>query len=313
MYPSTTPTPEEMLLLELREFGKLEPVSGISDKLKSQLQFEASLALAECQDRAGHELLRTTFNEILRMFDRLSLIENNLEQLDTLLENLSILELLHFEIRFMVDFIEAEVMYNRNLTDNLRETFDGVVYGISHDLKRVFEREITGETRTRPMPVVYGKVRQAHGVLTNCFQQAFITLLQASNPELDPHTVFNDFEERLRQTLVLCNELSSLIRAVKQAQEQLNIEILEEVVDRVVEFCDGNMQYLMYRDWRSYEEHVLAVTTAIENDLDVTDVLHRFLCYLEVLYGHVKMRSVLKGVFQESTEENPDSLNDPST
>jgi DNA-binding FrmR family transcriptional regulator len=308
MYPSTTPTPEEMLLLEFREFRKhLQPVFGLTDEVRSRLQLESSTALARCEDPTGRELLRTTFNEFLRMFDRLSLIENNLEKLDTLLENLSILELLHFEIRLMVDFIEAEVMYNQNLTAKLRETFDGVVYGISHDLKRVFEREITSETRTRELPVVYGKIRYAHGVLTNCFQQAFITLLQALNPELDPIQVFNDFEERLRQSLLLCNELSLLIRAVKQAQEQLSIEILEDVVERVVEFCDGNMQYLMYRDWRTYEEHVLAVTTAIENDLDVTDVLHRFVCYLEVLYGHVKMRSVLKGVFQEQTEGDPES------
>src|SRR4030095_13728056 len=131
MYPSTTtPTPEEMLLLQLREFGKeLEPVSGLDDELKARLQVEISNALTKCDDGAGRELLRTTFNEILRMFDRLSLIGSNLEKLDTLLENLSILELLHFEIRFMVDFIEAEVMYNASLNERLRETFDGVVYG----------------------------------------------------------------------------------------------------------------------------------------------------------------------------------------
>jgi len=304
MYPSTTtPTPEEMLLLELQEFSKeLEPVSGLDVEVKSRLQLEIDVALGKCEDRAGRELLRTTFNEILRMFDRLSLIGNNLGKLDTLLENLSILELLHFEIRFMVDFVEAEVMYNASLCEKLRETLDGVVYGISHDLKRVFEREITSEIRTRSIPVVYGKILHAHGLLTNFFQQTFITLLQALNPQLDPLNIFNDFQERLRQSLLLCNELSSLIRSLKQAQEQPSIERLEEVVERVLEFSDGNMQYLMYRDWRTYEEHVMAVTTTIENDLDITNVLHEFVCYLEVLYGHVKMRSVLKGIFQEPTE-----------
>jgi len=314
MYPSTTtPTPEEMLLLELQEFSKeLEPVSGLDVEVKSRLQLEIDVALGKCEDRAGRELLRTTFNEILRMFDRLSLIGNNLGKLDTLLENLSILELLHFEIRFMVDFVEAEVMYNASLCEKLRETLDGVVYGISHDLKRVFEREITSEIRTRSIPVVYGKILHAHGLLTNFFQQTFITLLQALNPQLDPLNIFNDFQERLRQSLLLCNELSSLIRSLKQAQEQPSIEMLEEVVERVLEFSDGNMQYLMYRDWRTYEEHVMAVTTTIENDLDITNVLHEFVCYLEVLYGHVKMRSVLKGIFQEPTEVNEADASDRS-
>jgi hypothetical protein len=210
----------------------------------------------------------------------------------------------------MVDFIEAEVMPNPTLNERLREGFDGVVYGISHDLKRVFEREITGETRTKSIPVVYGKILQAHGLLTNCFQQTFIQLLQALNPEFDPLQVFGDCEERLRQSLLLCSELSSLIQIVKQAQEHTTIEILEELVEKVLHFRDGNMQYLQYRDWRTYEEHVLVVSAVLENDLDVRDVLHEFVCYLEVLYGHVKMRSVLKGMFQDASGVDASDGND---
>ncbi len=306
MYPSTTPTAEEIVLQQLREFGKgLKPVSGLSDDVRSRLEFEINRALAKCEDGEGRELLLKAFNEILRVFDRLSLVGDNLKKLDTLSENLSILELLHFEIRFMVDFIEAEVVPNPALSEKLREGFDGVVYGISHDIKRVFEREITGETRTKSIPVVYGKILQAHGLLTNCFQQTFIHLLQALNPQFDPLQVFCDCEERLRQSLLLCSELSALIHIVKQAQEQPTIELLEEVVEKVVHFRDGNMQYLQYRDWRTYEEHVLVVSAVLENDMDVRDVLHEFVCYLEVLYGHVKMRAVLKGMFQDPVEVNP--------
>jgi hypothetical protein len=309
MYPApNTLTPEEFVLQQLREFGKgRNQASGLSDEVRSRLEFEINTALGRHEDRAGHELLRRAFSEILRAFDRLSLIGDNLKKLDTLSENLSILELLHFEIRYMVDFIQAEVVPNPTLTEELREGFDGVVYGISHDLKRVFEREITGETRTKTIPVVYGKILQAHGLLTNCFQQTFVHLLQALNPEFDPLRVFDDCEERLRQSLLLCSELSSLIQIVKQAQAQPSIELLEELVEKVLHFRDGNMQYLQYRDWRTYEEHVLVVSAVLENDLDVRDVLHEFVCYLEVLYGHVKMRSVLKGMYQDPTEMNESS------
>jgi hypothetical protein len=311
MYPATTtPTSEEVLLQQLREFGKeLRRVPGLSDELKSRLLIEIDDALSKCEDKVGRELLRRAFSEILRVFDRLSLIGDNLKKLDTLLENLSILELLHYEIRFMIDFIEAEVVYNRDLSEPLRESFDGVVYGISHDLKRVFEREITGDTKNESMPVVYGKILQSHGLLTNCFQQTFVSLLQGLNPAFDPLHVFDDFEERLRQSLLLCNELSSLIRVMKQAEAQPEIELVQELVEKIIQFRDGNMQYLQYRDWRNYEEHVLVVTAVMENDLDMKDVLHEFVCYLEVLYGHVKMRSVLKGMYQGPAELNP---GDPS-
>jgi hypothetical protein len=60
------------------------------------------------------------------------------------------------------------------------------------------------------------------------------------------------------------------------------------------------MQYLMYKDWRGYESLALEVITAIENNLDSKQLLHRFICYLEVLYGHVKMRAVLAEAFPYS-------------
>jgi hypothetical protein len=64
------------------------------------------------------------------------------------------------------------------------------------------------------------------------------------------------------------------------------------------------MQYLMYRDWRGYEHHSLALITSIESDLDSKSLLHQFGCYLEVLYGHVKMRAVIRDLFPQSGDES---------
>ncbi len=289
--------------LHLREYGKRsDDLAGINEELKERLKKEIDVASDSIEDSTAKELLRTICNEILRVFDRLALIESNLQKLDTLLENLSILELLQFEIRFMVTFIEAEAMYTAGVGQRLRDTFDGVSYGISHDVKRVFEREITTEIRSQTTPVVYGKIFHSHGLLSNCFQQTFITLLQTSNPQLDPLRLFNGFEERLRQSLLLSNELTTLMRLVKKAQEQNSAEALQAVMAKAIEFRDGAMQYLMYRDWRGYEHHVATIVTAIQNDLDATKLLHQFACYLEILYGHVKMRSVFREIYQDPIE-----------
>ena len=105
------PTPEELLLYRLLEQDP-EPLSvaGIGEELKARLQQEIKVALDPIEDPVVLDLLRTIFDELLRVFNRLSLIESNLQKLDTLQENLSILELLQFEIRHLIDFINAKAI-----------------------------------------------------------------------------------------------------------------------------------------------------------------------------------------------------------
>ena len=106
-----------------------------------------------------------------------------------------------------------------------------------------------------------------------------------------------------QQSLILCKDLSSLMRFVRLAQAKGDPDVLRSVTARILEFRDGSMQYLMYKDWRGYESLALEVITAIENNLDPKPLLHRFICYLEVLYGHVKMRAVLADEFPYSGKE----------
>jgi hypothetical protein len=87
------------------------------------------------------------------------------------------------------------------------------------------------------------------------------------------------------------------MRIIRRAQTQTEPDNLQKVYARILEFRDGTMEYLMYKDWRGYENLALEVITAIDNNLDPKPLLHRFLCYLEVLYGHVKMRAVLSHNF----------------
>ena len=295
---------DEIQLHHLLKQDMVPPATELSEELKARLQLEIKTALDTLEDAVVREVLQNIFTEVLRVFNRLSLIQQKLNELDTLQENLSILEMLQFEVRFLIEFIEARAMYTPGLGQRLLETFDGISYGMSHDVKRVFERELMSDIRNKSIPVVYGKILHAHGLLSNCFQQTFITLLQVLNPKLDPLNLFDDFEERLRQSLLLCNELSSLMRTVKQAESQPDPDILQKVVEKSLEFRDGSMQYLMYRDWRGYEHHSLALITSIESNLDSKSLLHQFGCYLEVLYGHVKMRAVIRDLFPKSEEDD---------
>ena len=294
--------PEPQLPL-LGDTVELNPLTESQREVQANLQNAIDQTLRGIEHPELRNITQTILGEMVRFFDWLDRIENNLHKLDTLLESLSLLEVLEFEARSLIDFIEARAIKAAAGNDRLHEVLDGITYGITHDLRRIFERELVRGVTEHSIPIVYGKILHAHGLLTNCFQQSTITLLQVFSPKLDATSLFNDIEARLKQSLVLCKDLSSLMRFVRLSQANSDADVLRTVVDRILEFRDGSMHYLMYKDWRGYESLALEVITAIENNLDPKPLLHRFLCFLEILYGHVKMRAVLAENFPFSGGE----------
>jgi len=299
-YIAYEPDPQLPLLADMLP---ADPQTEIQREVLGNLHHEIHLVLHQIADPKLREISQTILTEMLRFFDWLTRIENNLQKLDTLLESLSLLEVLEFEARSLTDYIDAKAGVAAGRNDKLHEVLDGISYGINHDLRRVFERELVRGVTEQSIPIVYGKILHAHGLLTNCFQQSTITLLQVFNPGLDASKLFNDVELRLQQSLILCKDLSSLMRFVRLAQANGDPDVLRSVTARILEFRDGSMQYLMYKDWRGYESLALEVITAVENNLDPKPLLHRFICYLEVLYGHVKMRAVLADDFPYSGKD----------
>ena len=279
---------------------EVDPQSQLQLEIQANLQYEVDLVTTKIADPELRDISQSILSEMLRFFDWLARIETNLHKLDTLLESLSLLEVVEFEARSLIEFIDTKAIKLTSGNERLHEVLDGISYGITHDLRRIFERELVRGVTEQSIPIVYGKIMHAHGLLTNCFQQSTITLLQVFNPSLDAAKLFNDVELRLEQSLILCRDLASLMRFLRLAQAKCDPDVLRSVTARILDFRDGSMQYLMYKDWRGYESLALEVITAIENNLDPKPLLHRFICYLEVLYGHVKMRAVLADDFPYS-------------
>ena len=300
---ATIPDFEPQLPL-LRHEVQDDPQTEVQRAVQANLQSEIDSVIRLIENPQVRDISETVLIELVRFFDWLARIENNLHKLDTLLENLSLLEVLEFESRSLIDYIQFKAIKVANAAENdrLSDVLDGISYGITHDLRRIFERELVRGVTEQSTPIVYGKIMHAHGLLTNCFQQSTITLLQVFKP-IDASALFNDIEARLQQSLELCKDLSSLMRFVKLSQANSDPDVLRTVTGRILEFRDGSMQYLMYKDWRGYESLALEVITAIENNLDSKPLLHKFLTYLEVLYGHVKMRAVLAENFPYSGGE----------
>ena len=258
-----------------------DPQTRLQREVQENLQNEIDSVIPYITNQELRDISQTILGEMLRFFDWLARIENNLHKLDTLLESLSLLEVLEFEARSLTDYIDTRAIRLAKGNERLHEVLDGISYGITHDLRRIFERELVRGVTEQSIPIVYGKIMHAHGLLTNCFQQSTITLLQVFKPGLDASTLFNDVELRLQQSLILCKDLSSLMRFVRLAQANGDPDVLRSVTTRILEFRDGSMQYLMYKDWRGYESLALEVITAVENNLDPKPLLHRFICYLK--------------------------------
>jgi hypothetical protein len=302
MHTSVATISDESTLqpLLLDEVVATDPTSDVQEVFRENLRREIDGVIRHIENPDLAEIASNILAELVRFFAWLSRIDENLHKLDTLLESLSLLEVLQVEAHSLVDYVETKALPAEGVSEKLREVLDGMVYSINHDLRRIFEREMIRTATAQSPPVVYGKILHAHGLLSNCFQQATITLLQSFNPSVDGATLFNDAELRLKQSLVLCRDLSSLLRFVRRAETQTDPDTHRRVVAKILEFRDGSMQYLMYKDWRGYETLALEVVTAIENNLDAQPVLHQFGCYLEILYGHVKMRAVLANIFPYS-------------
>ena len=195
-----------------------DPQTKLQREVQANLQNEIDSVVPQITNPELREISQTILGEMLRFFDWLARIENNLHKLDTLLESLSLLEVLEFEARSLTDYIDTRAIRLAKGNERLHEVLDGISYGITHDLRRIFERELVRGVTEQSIPIVYGKILHAHGLLTNCFQQSTITLLQVFKPGLDASTLFNDVELRLQQSLILCKDLSSLMRFVRLAQ-----------------------------------------------------------------------------------------------
>jgi hypothetical protein len=289
--PSLDETALQSLLLDLKaeERGPEEPLQA----LPADLQVRVESAIQRIEEPVVRETASTILGQVIRLLDWLKLIDSNNHKLDTLRENLSLLELVHLEARSLIEYIEAKAMEIASASEVLRDVLDGVAYTISHDLRRVFEGELMGPIAQQSTPVVYGKIVHAHGLLSNCLQQSTITLVHLFDPALAGSSLFNDSEERLEQSLLLCRDLLSLIKFVRRVQERPATDTFNALIEQIVAFRDGPMQYLMYRDWKAYEKLAHEIMMSIEHDGDPLPLLHQFLCYLETLFGHVRMRAVL--------------------
>ncbi len=91
----------------------IDPQTETQREVQANLQTAIDQVLNSIQDPAVRDVTQTILSEMLRFFDWLDRIENNLHKLDTLQESLSLLEVVEFETRSLLDFIDQQSAESR--------------------------------------------------------------------------------------------------------------------------------------------------------------------------------------------------------
>src|SRR5262245_60616326 len=123
--------PEEVLLLPISPVIPEPSGSTEGADLQRRLKQEIDLVVGSLEDPEVKEIAQTILLEIKAVFSRLSLVESNLRKLDTLQENLSILEMLQFDTHSLVQYIEGNALPTEGLSERFRDVLDGMSYGIT--------------------------------------------------------------------------------------------------------------------------------------------------------------------------------------
>jgi hypothetical protein len=232
------------------------------------------------------------FTDLLHLHDLLRIIEINVSAGGPLQVTLAVFSLIDNKSKSLIRFIEKQTSKIKSLRGSVRQVLDGMSFALRHELKRVFGHDLVKLSEARQTNQVRTDVMRAHGLLSNCFRQSIMTLVRAFNPAVSAQQLFDDYRDRLEQSVLLLKDLSSLLELARQAGEQQEIEVSVLLIGELNAFCQGPLHYLMYKDWEEFED-IAREVTASYGSARHGFMLHCFVMYLEALTNQVRMRAVL--------------------
>ncbi|HKE60503.1 MAG TPA: hypothetical protein VKB46_27540 [Pyrinomonadaceae bacterium] len=257
------------------------------------LQARVTLLIESMNDVVLRLSASRVMNNLVFLLDYLSIISDDRPSgSEEVNEILSILDIVREEADSLVAYVEGHALKLHGSEGTLGETFDCTAYAIKHEVRRIFDVELAQVKFQQLDHDACAALFHARGVLTNCFQQCLITVARVFDNTLTGADLFEDWQARRDNSLLLYHDLGDLIEHVKVARRGS----LENIAEQLTSFREGSMQYLMYKDWQQFERFSDVIISLIENGEDPEEQLHHLACYLETLFGHVKSRAVLAPV-----------------
>jgi hypothetical protein len=198
------------------------------------------------------------------------------------------------ETRLLLSYIEKRVLKGKDVELPLYQVYDSFVYCLPLELKKVVNTELTDISVTRQSESVRTRVENSHGILKDCFQQSIVQLGQALDPAVDGSRIFPDFSARRDQSVELRDALAAVVRALREFQSRKDQASAGQMKDRISEFYDHHIKYLMYRDWSGFELFYIEILKC-GSISGLQQIAHRFETFLVTLLREVQKRSLLQG------------------
>ncbi|OFV88024.1 MAG: hypothetical protein A2V74_08660 [Acidobacteria bacterium RBG_16_70_10] len=213
---------------------------------------------------------------------------------EELRDTVLLFSLITSEARLLLSYVEKRVLRGRDVEQPLYSLYDSFVYCVPLELKKVINTELTDISVARHSENVRTRVENSHGILKDCFQQSIVQLAQVFEPRLEGGRIFPDFTAKREQSIHLRDALAGMIKAVREFQLRKDEPTAERMKNRISEFYDHQIKYLMYRDWSGFELFYIEILKC-GSLTALAQIAHRFETFLVTLFREVQKRSILQG------------------
>lgn len=235
------------------------------------------------------EFVRGLFADILQLLGRVECVSGAVGKGGPLEGLPRVFEALRKSSYYLLTNVETAELRVEGLPDALVETLEASGFALRHELRRVFEKELSGDGRAEgPLGLL-----RACAVLENCLQQLAVSLARAFDRGLNGVVLFENYRRRREQSLTLRVELRALLDDVRRVEKSYSVLSSIALLYRVRRFRDECLHFLMYRDWEDVERFADALELCYESEAEMKVLLNKLSCYVEALLNQVQMRAVL--------------------
>lgn len=238
--------------------------------------------------------LKAILPRFARVLKWLSKVQEMMDRDDPLKHGILIFARVHEQTSDVVRFINNRLSRFPDEDAELFRLLDTASYTSSHELRKVFDDELSGLIGVRPAPTVFARTEAAWAMLKDGIEQVLVSFAKMADASADPFAIFPHWKDKFDRSVKLRSELGGLIKDVEQCEQDPNPSLTEKLNKRLADFCSQSMSSLYYKDRDSFERFVEEIRLT-SSRTDLVPILHRFGAYLETLFGHVNNRTVLAG------------------
>ena len=208
--------------------------------------------------------------------------------------SLPIFSLFDYESGNLFDFLKEKYLGKEPLTTPIALLVENFTFSSKFELRKVFHVELLNIYNLHQEEVIFTRIDNSQGILSNYLKQWIVQFAQHFKKELAGEEIFSDFITRLQESLKLRKELWQLLRLVELFQKEKSFESYRVFFSFLQRFEKESMRYLMYRDWSDFRGFIQDFRFA-QGLTNLLTTASKFSNYLTILFQQVGKRTVLDG------------------